>query len=341
MQSGSASIQTSVQETLPVVFLPNFDFWGSTRKIREVVLAIREPVPAGKWSIRDRSLLRALARLQPDLIHFHFGTLAVMLARYPQALGIPFSLSLRGSDIQVMPLQDARYAANLCDVIHRAVGIHSVCHDLVHVAHHHCNDMPEVSVIRTCVPLHDTPAVFLEKPGLRLVSVGRLHWRKGYPDLVRAMVYLPDASLDIVGDGPDHEFLLYLIHSLNLQTRVRVLGKLPFEEFVRVLEQATAYVQSSIAEGFSNALAEAMALGKAVFATDVGGTGEVIGDGLNGIILPMGNPQGIAEKLALARDGALMKCIGTAARQTAQETFSKERHAKEFYEFYWTCVHEH
>ena len=341
-QGASASIQDGAQVPFPIVFLPNFDYFSYAHKLREAIRILGYRPPQGDWHIRDKAILRTLAALQPDLVHFHFGSLAVMMARYPQALGIPYSVSLRGSDIQVMPLRDEQYAEGLCQALSQASGMHAVSEEIARLAQRQCPDLKKVAVIRTCVPfLERSSSPPAAQQELRFVSVGRLHWRKAYSDLIRAMAYLPDASLDIVGEGPEYEFLLYLIHSLNLRGRVRLLGKLPFHEFVGLLERATAFVQSSIAEGFSNALAEAMVLGKPVFATPVGGTTEIIADEQNGIIIPTGDPVGMAQKLALAADRGLMERLGLAARQTAEEMFSMERHAREFYAFYRSCLNEY
>lgn len=338
-QGASASIQDCAQVSFPVVSLPNFDYFSRVRKLCEAIRILGFRPPQGKWPIRDKANLRTIAAMQPDLVHFHFGSLATMMAHYPRALGIPYSVSLRGSDIQVMPLHDERYAADLCQVLSEACGVHAVSEEIARLARHECPDLQRIVVIRTCVPLPEQPGHTPETQlGLRFVSVGRLTWHKAYPDLVRAMVHLPNASLDIVGEGPEREFLLYLIHQLNLQSRTRLLGKLPFHEFAGLLERATAFVQSSIAEGFSNALAEAMALGKAVFATAVGGTTEIIEDGKNGIIIPTGDPSGIAQKLMLAADADLMARVGQAARQTAEQHFSIAGHAQQFYEFYQGCI---
>lgn len=340
-QPASASIDGSRQIPFQVISLPNFDYFGRLRKVCEAARTLGYQAPGGSWNIRDKAILRAFSALKPDLVHFHFGSLAVMLARYPLALQIPYSVSLRGSDIQVMPLLNDHYATDLGEVLEQAHGVHAVCEAIALLARQKYPSLKSVTTIRTCVPLPKEVRLWQGvQGGLHFVAVGRLHWRKAYPDLIRAMIYLPNASLDIVGDGPEYEYLLYLIHDLNLQSRVRLLGKLPFHEFARILEQATAFVQSSIAEGFSNALAEAMALGKAVFVTDVGGTKEVIEDGQNGIIIPVGDPAGMAQKLMLAADAELVQRLGMAARQTAQEMFSMERHAREFHAFYRSCLHE-
>ena len=84
----------------------------------------------------------------------------------------------------------------------------------------------------------------------------------------------------------------------------------------------------------SNALAEAMAWGCPVFATDVGGTAEVIRNGENGFLLSPLYSQDWVDKLELARDRPLMERIREAAYETACRLFAPEAHAKQFRRFY-------
>ena len=196
-----------------------------------------------------------------------------------------------------------------------------------------CQCQLPLFTIRTSIPI---PEQF-EKTASdthSLITVGRLFWKKGFHDLIRSMKYIPNVSLNIVGDGEERTHLNYLIQSLSLQDRVHLLGKLPYEEFESLVRQSTAYVQSSLEEGFSNSLAEAMALGKPAFVTNVGGTGELIKDGKNGIYIPMGDPIGMAKQFELLFDIPLMQQLGLAARETAEHEFTDEKHVKEFVKFY-------
>lgn len=339
-QPQSASIGNIGTAPFRVVSLPNFDFLTTQHKLWAAVRAFRFATPDGQWRIRDKAIMQTLASLEPDLVHFHFGSLAVQLAQYPRALQIPYTVSLRGSDVQVMPLLEEHYARSLCDVLENASGIHTVCDSLAERAHVLCPSIREVATIRTCAPMPEQHAAAPPRTGdLYFVTVGRLHWTKAFHDLIRAIAQILDARLDIIGDGPEREHLVYLIDQLGLHARVRILGRLPYDEFKCMLVNATAFVQSSIAEGFSNALVEAMALGKAVFATAVGGTTEVITDSENGVLLPVGDPAGMAEKLLQAKDGGLMERLGLAARATAEETFSMQRHAEQFRDFYRVCLY--
>jgi glycosyltransferase involved in cell wall biosynthesis len=165
-----------------------------------------------------------------------------------------------------------------------------------------------------------------------------LHWRKAFPDLLHALQVLKasglTAHLTVIGSGPDEPRLRFWVEQLSLQDKVVFAGKLPPEGIQKMLSHAHAFIQSSVAEGLSNVLAEAMAWGYPVFATDVGGTAEIIRDGENGFLLPALQPETWPERLLLARDRALMERVRQAAYETARRLFDPRRHAEAFIAFY-------
>ncbi len=105
---------------------------------------------------------------------------------------------------------------------------------------------------------------------LHVVAMGRYRPAKGFVPLIRAFAkvcqHCPNTSLTIIGDGPERSKLEHMIAALDLAERVQLAGfqKNPFEQVAR----ADLYVLTSRAEGFPNALLEAMALGVPVIAAD-------------------------------------------------------------------------
>jgi glycosyltransferase involved in cell wall biosynthesis len=342
IKPNSATIQRVQDFPAPVVNLPNWDHmrtWEKARFMAEHRLS--GDGPGAEFRLRDQIVIRALQELKPDVVHFHFGTLAKLFARCADVLNIPYTLSLRGTDIQVWPLLNPEEMAPFERVLAGAAGVHVVCDVFGTDAQAITEVMPDPTTIRTTVPIPDyTPPEAptpLDGPP-HFITVGRLHWRKAFHDVIRAFAHLPEATLDIVGEGPEREHLTFLIHQLGVQDRVKLVGQLPFEQFTERFAAATAYVQSSVAEGFSNAVAEAMAFGKPVFVTPAGGTEEVIHDGENGIVIPMGDAAGMAAKLRQAADADLMHRLGLAARETAVATFSADAHGAQFAAFYEAAV---
>jgi len=141
-------------------------------------------------------------------------------------------------------------------------------------------------------------------------------------------------KLILIGDGLEKEAIVYWISALNLKENVTLTGILDNETINNILIDADCYIQSSIAEGFSNATAEAMALGLPVFATNVGGTNEIIKDGVNGFILDPTDSENWHKKLFYLRDQKKINMIRKAARETAKNVFSAETHACSFIDFY-------
>lgn len=127
---------------------------------------------------------------------------------------------------------------------------------------------------------------------LRVVSIGRLVYKKNFSDLIRAFPLVlekyHDAQLDIYGEGDERDRLLSLITSLCMQDNIKLHGFTvnPFKNFAT----ANVFVQTSLWEGFGCVLTEAMACGTPVVAYDSkGAMREILADGKYGKLVPVGN----------------------------------------------------
>lgn len=166
-------------------------------------------------------------------------------------------------------------------------------------------------------------------------SVGRLVALKGFADLVGAIENLRSLGLDvallIAGEGPERAALEAQAREANVADRVKLLGDR--EDVADLLAAADVYVQASRTEVLSNALLEAMAAGKPVLATNVGGTAEVVEDGKTGILIPPATPAGLTHFLRpLAQDRAgtraRLEALGAAAKARIAATRSLEAMAR-------------
>ena len=106
---------------------------------------------------------------------------------------------------------------------------------------------------------------------------------------IDALAYVPDAQLTVIGDGPDRGRLEQHAQGAGLNGRVRFVGSLPRAEVLDALAGAEAAVLSSDWENFPHAAVEALAVGTPLVATAVGGVGEIVVDGVNGLLVPPGS----------------------------------------------------
>ena len=169
-------------------------------------------------------------------------------------------------------------------------------------------------------------------------SVGRLAAVKNYGLLLRAVAASGlDVHVVLAGEGPERAALAALANSLGIAARVHLLGHC--NDVDRVLGAFDVFVLPSFSEGMSNTLLEAMAAGLPPIASDVGGNGEIVRDGLDGRLFPNDDESGLAACLAaLCHDDAQRARLGAAARERVQSAFDI-RHMVERYEQLYERVH--
>lgn len=161
------------------------------------------------------------------------------------------------------------------------------------------------------------------EPGVFLAGiVGRLNPVKDHATLLAAMVPLraavPGATLAVIGGGALREALEAQAATLGLREAVRFLGDR--DDVKALLAGLDAFVLSSISEGYSISLLEASAAGLPIVATDVGGNGEIVEDGVTGRLVPSRDADALADALAaLGRDTPARLAMGEAARRWARE----------------------
>lgn len=269
-------------------------------------------------------LIRLLRSLKPDVIHTHnpsphlHGALAAAIARVPVLVHTKHGRNCAEPTYSAF---SNRLASRLSSYIV------SVSEDAAQVARE-LERVPadKLEVIHNGVDLDRYP--FREprrqREEVRAVHVARLNWIKDQPTLLRAARLVADEEprfrLDIVGDGPERANVEQLIKELNLEGVVTLHG---FRDDVSAqLAKADFFVLSSISEGISLTLLEAMATGLPIVATDVGGNREVVADGETGLLAPAGSPEALAQAmLRLSPDPTLIERMSYTARKRVETRF--------------------
>jgi glycosyltransferase involved in cell wall biosynthesis len=164
------------------------------------------------------------------------------------------------------------------------------------------------------------------KPDAFLVgTVGRLDWYKGYPYLLKAARKVVDnisqCHFLIVGDGEKRKELEDLINKLNLNDNVIFAGRR--NDIPEILASLDLFVLSSVSEGLGRSIIEAMAMQKAVVATNVGGIPEVVNHNVSGILVPAKNIDALAEAIIdLIKNKDKAFKMGIVGREIAEAKFN-------------------
>jgi glycosyltransferase involved in cell wall biosynthesis len=161
------------------------------------------------------------------------------------------------------------------------------------------------------------PASVAALPRPRIVSVGRLVPWKHMEGVIDAVKDIPDVSLAIVGDGPSRERIARRIQE-TAPERMLLTGALSHSDTLATIQQADIFVLNSTYEGLSHLLIEALALGKPIIATDVGGNPELITGEVNGLLIPSRDTSALqAAIMRLLVDAPLRTRLAEAAKESS------------------------
>lgn len=214
-----------------------------------------------------------------------------------------------------------------------AICVHKPVFDLDVVRTHYIcvgRHLADLAIARGAPPAHVhvvengvRPATTLAEPFAdaarppRIVAAGRLHPKKGFDDLIRAMALLRDrgvsATCEIAGEGDERPALTALIAALGLGDRVSLVGWR--KDVTGFLATGDLFAFPSHQEGFPLILLEAMSAALPVVSSIIPGPDEMIDDGETGLLVPDHDPDALARALArLIGDPGKARALGAAAR---------------------------
>ncbi len=234
-----------------------------------------------------------------DVVHAHWLPAGWVAARTEK----PFVVTLHGTDMALAE----RLPAFARAILRRARVVIAVSSAVADAARR--LGAADVRVIPNGVELPREAGTETDPP--HVLYAGRLSKEKGVLELMQAARGLP---LVVAGDGP-------------LRTRVpNARGFVPRDELERLYAEAAVVACPSRREGFGVTCLEAMAYGKPVVASDVGGLRDLVVDGETGILVPPRDPGALRAALeSLLQDADLRRRLGSAARERARTRFDWDR----------------
>ena len=154
----------------------------------------------------------------------------------------------------------------------------------------------------------------------KILTVARLHKYKGLEYLIRAMESVDGAKLFILGQGKEKNNLKNLIKLLDIKSKVELLDtNIPNHKMPFLLNDCDVYVQPSVVEPYGIAVLEAMACGKPVIGTKVGGMLDTIKDQETGFLVNPRNANELADKIMRLKP--FLTAMGLRARERAVKKF--------------------
>lgn len=168
--------------------------------------------------------------------------------------------------------------------------------------------------------------------------IGRLSLEKGVLEMVDAFALVareaPETHLAFIGEGPLRGAVEARVREQQLSGRVHLLGhQSPVQPFYEALD---ILVSPSRTEGLSNAILEALVMGRPVVATRVGGNPEILEDGVSGLMVEKERPADLAAAIVrVLKDAALRTALIAGGRARVESAFSfpaRMRREEAFYE---------
>jgi glycosyltransferase involved in cell wall biosynthesis len=177
--------------------------------------------------------------------------------------------------------------------------------------------------------------------GLVFANFSRMHLEKGHTFLLKAIAkvrsQIPDVKVIFVGDGPVRSALEGELAQLDLRNHVQMLGWR--RDALMIMAAVDVVLHPSLQEAFPQTMVEALYLRKPLVITPVSGAVDIIENGVNGIMIPMRDPDAIADAMQrLAADPSLRQRLGETGRRYVEENLTVEKIIPQFERIYCTLM---
>lgn len=239
------------------------------------------------WLIRILPLVVNL----PDILHIQWAKSIKSWIFIKKEFGVKLVLSLRGTHINISPINDKGLAKLYQKTFPYVSRFHAVSKSLA-------EDVLKYGVKKNKIDIIHTPINFKNikiqkkswelKTTIQVISVGRIKWVKGYQIALSAIKKLNESGFNIrytiIAPEKPGEEILYQIEDLDLQNRVFFKSYNEQGKIYQMMSQSDCLILPSVSEGIANVVYEAISIKLPVISSDCGGMKEIIKNGYNGYL---------------------------------------------------------
>ncbi len=283
------------------------------------------------------TLIRLIFRLQrecPDVVNLHFaGSAGVFLLLARKILSFRLVVSLHGDDVEGLSLRSGFDRWMVGALLRSADQVTACSRYLLDRA---AAFEPQVATKGRVIynGIEEQARHASEESNGSVVAAGRFVPKKGFDVLLRAYASGPRRlRLKLIGDGPERQNLEALARSLGLNGELSFSGESDREQTLAALSQANLVAIPSLHEPFGMVALEAMALGKPIVATKVGGLPEVL-EGADALLVEPGNSLQLAEAIESALERMKQEPTFGRRNRDCAAKFTIERMVDQYLESY-------
>lgn len=291
-------------------------------------------------NLKNLFLNRYFLNQKLDWLHFGFGTMALERENVAAAIYAKMAVSFRGFDLYIYPVKHPNcYSILWKKEVRYHVLSNEMYHELINNGIKKSNIFkitPAIDVVQ----FNSIKELKNKESDIKIISVGRLHWIKGYHYVLDALALLKDKGIEfkysIIGDGIEKERLMFQVHQLGLKDNVFFYGKVDHDELRKIYNQNDIFIQYSVQEGFCNAALEAQAMGLLCIVSDADGLSENVFDGKTGWVIPKRSPLALSNALIkkISLSDTEKDKIKSQARDRVANHYNLEKQLEEFVSFY-------
>lgn len=337
--------------------------WNGFRFLFRFICCLRQPgllyhsykrtneIKNVKLKIKRTVVYFTIHRLRPDIIHVQWPTHISSIISLLGDKSFKFALSVRGTQINILPMVDSTMAKFYRDTFPFINGFQAVSQTIAEKTTHFGVSQKKIKIIRSPIPgfFFDAfePERIPSRTPLKIVSIGRFHWIKGYGFALDAMKLIKEKGIQfkysIVAKGRVPDEILHQIADLGISSEVEIIQGIDYGKIPEFLKANSILILPSISEGIANVVLEAMAVGLPVISTDCGGMKEVIENGQNGWLVPTRAARELADCILnyCNLEEEKINQVRLNAHNRIKNHFNEKDSIKAFIDFYKWIQNDH